>query len=163
VKAAHYEEQAAQAEANVAVLQQRVREVERENAPMTQDYKQLIAQVRGIDLEETMRALGGERDRHDTHKWAVNGEHISINGERFYNHDQQKGGGSIDLVMHTTGYTFRQAVAYLNHEAGPELAVAAAANYGARQGQEIVERGARAVHAVPGRRGPLAAGPGLPR
>jgi len=51
--------------------------------------------------------------------------------------------------MHVTGYSFKQAVAYLNHEAGPELAVAAAANYGARQGQEIVERGERAPFMQP--------------
>ncbi len=141
VKAQHYEGQAATAEANVAVLQQRVREVERERDTLQRDYKALVAQVRGIDLEDTMRALGGERDRYDKHKWQVNGEHISINGEKFYNHDRQSGGGqSIDLVMHVGGYTFRQAVAYLNREAGPEMAVAAAAQYGARQGQEIVER-----------------------
>jgi len=141
VKAAHYEEQAAKAEANVVVLQQRVRTLERDNATVTQDYKALVAQVRGIDLEDTMRALGGEQDRYDTHKWQVAGEHISINGEKFYNHDRQSGGGqSIDLVMHVGGYTFKQAVAYLTHEAGPDLAVAAAAQYGARQGQEIVER-----------------------
>ncbi len=42
--------------------------------------------------------------------------------------------------MHVTGYNFKQAVAYLNHEAGPGLAVAAGAQYGARQAQEIVER-----------------------
>jgi len=141
VKAAHYEEQAAKAEANVVVLQQRVRDLERDNATVTRDYKALVAQVRGIDLEDTMRALGGVQDRYDKHKWQVAGEHISINGEKFYNHDRQSGGGqSIDLVMHVGGYTFKQAVAYLNHEAGPELAVAAAAQYGARQGQEIVER-----------------------
>ncbi len=141
VKAAHYEEQAAKAEANVVVLQQRVRTLERDNATVTQDYKALVAQVRGIDLEDTMRALGGEQDRYDKHKWQVAGEHISINGEKFYNHDRQSGGGqSIDLVMHVGGYTFKQAVAYLTYEAGPELAVAAAAQYGARQGQEIVER-----------------------
>jgi len=141
VKAQHYEGQAATAEANVAVLQQRVREVERERDTLQRDYKALVAQVRGIDLEDTMRTLGGVQDRHDTHKWQVAGEHISINGEKFYNHDRQSGGGqSIDLVMHVGGYTFKQAVAYLNHEAGPDLAVAAAAQYGARQGQEIVER-----------------------
>jgi len=141
VKATHYEGQAATAEANVAVLQQRVREVERERDTLRQDYKALVAQVRGIDLEDTMRALGGVQDRYDKHKWQVNGEHISINGEKFYNHDRQSGGGqSIDLVMHVGGYTFKQAVAYLNHARGPELAVAAAAQYGARQGQEIVER-----------------------
>jgi len=141
VKATHYEGQAAKAEANVVVLQQRVRDLERDNATVTRDYKALVAQVRGIDLEDMMRALGGVQDRYDTHKWQVAGEHISINGEKFYNHDRQSGGGqSIDLVMHVGGYTFKQAVTYLNREAGPELAVAAATQYGARQGQEIVER-----------------------
>ena len=50
VKATHYEGQAAKAEANVVVLQQRVRTLERDNATVTRDYKALVAQVRGIDL-----------------------------------------------------------------------------------------------------------------
>jgi len=151
-KATHYEEQAARAEANVVVLQQRVREVERERDTLQRDYKALVAQARQLDLRDTIQTLGGAQDRYDTHKWRVNDEHISINGERFYNHDQQKGGGgSIDLVMHVTGYSFTQAVAYLNHEAGPELAVAAAAQHGAKQGQEIVERGERAPFMQPAR------------
>jgi len=133
---------------SIVVLQQRVREVEREWDTLQRDYTALVAQARQLDLRDTIQTLGGAQDRYDTHKWRVNDEHISINGERFYNHDQQKGGGgSIDLVMHVTGYSFKQAVAYLNHEAGPELAVAAAANYGARerttQAEEIVERGER--------------------
>jgi len=153
-KATHYEEQAAKAEANVVILQQRVRDVERERDTLHRDYKALVAQARQLDLRDTMQTLGGAQDRYDTHKWRVNDEHISINGERFYNHDRQSGGGgSIDLVMHVTGYSFKQAVAYLNHEAGPELAVAAAANYGARermaQGQEIVDRGERAPFMQP--------------
>jgi len=153
-KATHYEEQAAKAEANNLVLQQRVREVERERDTLQRDYKALVAQARQLDLRDTIQTLGGAQDRYDTHKWRVNDEHISINGERFYNHDRREGGGgSIDLVMHVTGYNFKQAVAYLNHEAGPELAVAAAANYGARermaQGQEIVERGERAPFMQP--------------
>ena len=156
VKAAHYEEQAAKAEANVVVLQQRARAVERERDTLQRDYTALVAQARQLDLRDTIQTLGGAQDRYDTHKWRVNDEHISINGERFYNHDQQKGGGgSIDLVMHVTGYTFTQAVAYLNHEAGPELAVAAAANHGARertdQAQEIVERGDRVPFNAPER------------
>jgi len=92
VKAQHYEEQAATAEANVAVLQQRVREVERERDTLQRDYKALVAQARQLDPRDTMQTLGGVQDRYDTHKWRVNDEHISINGERFYNHDQQKGG-----------------------------------------------------------------------
>ncbi len=149
-KATHYEEQAATAEANNLVLQQRVREVERERDTLQRDYTALVDQARQLDLRDTIQTLGGVQDRYDTHKWRVNDEHISINGERFYNHDQQQGGGgSIDLVMHVTGYSFTQAVAYLNHEAGPELAVAAAAQHGARQGQEIIERGERAPFMQP--------------
>ncbi len=149
-KANHYEEQAAKAEANVAVLQQRVREVERERDTLQRDYTALVAQARHLDPRDTMQTLGGVQDRYDKHKWQVNGEHISINGEKFYNHARQSGGGgSIDLVMHVAGYTFNQAVAFLNHEAGPELAVAAAAQHGARQGQEIVERGERAPFMQP--------------
>ncbi len=153
-KATHYEEQAAKAEANVVVLQQRVREVERERDTLQRDYKTLVAQARHLDLRDTMQTLGGAQDRYDTHKWRVNDEHISINGERFYNHDRREGGGgSIDLVMHVAGYSFKQAVAYLNREAGPELAVAAAANHGARertaQAEEIVERGERAPFMQP--------------
>ena len=149
-KATHYEQQAAKAEANVVVLQQRVREVERERDTLQRDYKAVVAQARQLDLRDTIQTLGGAQDRYDTHKWRVNDEHISINGERFYNHDQQKGGGgSIDLVMHVAGYSFKQAVAFLNHEAGPELAVAAAAQHGARQGQEIVDRGERAPFMQP--------------
>ena len=118
-----------------------MREVERERDTLQRDYKALVAQARQLDHRDTKQTLGGVQDRYDKHKWQVNGEHISINGEKFYNHDRQSGGGgSIDLVMHVAGYTFKQAVAYLNHEVGPELAVAAAAQYGARRGQEIVER-----------------------
>jgi len=153
-KANHYEEQAARAEANVMVLQQRTRELERENATLKQDYKAIVAQVRQLDVRDTMRQLGGAQDRHDTAKWRIDGEHISINGEKFYNHDRRQGGGGpIDLVMHVAGYNFKQAVAYLNHEAGPELAVAAAAQHGAReriaQAQEIIERGERAPFMQP--------------
>jgi len=144
-KAAHFEGQAARAEANVVVLQQRTRALERENATLKQDYKAIVAQVRQIDVRDTMRQLGGAQDRHDKAKWRIDGEHISINGEKFYNHDRREGGGgSIDLVMHVTGYDFKGAVTYLSREAGAELAVAAAAQHGARertaQAEEIVAR-----------------------
>jgi len=144
-KAQHYEGQAARAEANVVVLQQRTRELERENATLKQDYKAIVAQVRQIDVRDTMRQLGGAQDRYDKAKWRIDGEPISINGEKFYNHDRGRGGGGpIDLVMHVTGYDFKGAVTYLSREAGAELAVAAAAQHGARertaQAQEIVAR-----------------------
>jgi len=149
------EDRARRAEASVAALQERVHKVEGEKRVLHEDYKKLIAQVKGIDLTDVMRALGGERDRYDTHLWRVNGEHISINpgrdgGQVFYNHDREKGSrGAIDLVMQVTGYDFRQAVAYLAQSGGRDLAVAAAAQYGARQGEAIAGRVERGVERAP--------------
>jgi len=142
VKAAHYEGQAAQAEANVAVLQQQVRALEQERAGLQRDYTALAAQVRSLDLRAVIERLGGAQDRHDKHKWRLDGEHISITGEKFYNHDRREGGGgAIDLVKHIIpGADFKQAVAYLSDEVGRELALSAAASYGARQAQEQAEQ-----------------------
>ncbi len=155
VKATHYEGQAAQAEANVAVLQERVRALEQERAGLQRDYTALAAQVRGLDLRAVIERLGGAQDRYDTHKWRLDGEHISVNGEKFYNHDRRAGGGgAIDLVQHIIpGADFKQAVAFLSDEVGRELALSAAAHYGARQAQqqaeeviERLERGERGAH-----------------
>jgi len=149
------EDRARRAEASVAVLHERVQKVEGEKRVAQEEYKKLIAQVKGIDLTDVLRALGGERDRYDTHLWRVNGEHISINpgrdgGQVFYNHDREKGSrGAIDLVMQVTGYEFRQAVAYLAQSGGRDLAVAAAAQYGARQGEAIAGRVERGIERAP--------------
>jgi len=148
VKAQHYEGQAAKAEANIVVLQGQVREIARERDTLREDYKALAAQVRAVPLESVIERLGGEVDRHNAHKWRLDGEHISITGERFYNHDrQQGGGGAIDLVMHAIRYDYREAVAYLRDTHGTVAAVGAATWHGARQAQqdaqEIVERAER--------------------
>ncbi len=154
VKAQHYEGQAAKAEANITVLQGQVREIARERDTLREDYKALAAQVRAIDLPSVIERLGGQVDRHNAHKWRLDGEHISITGERFYNHDrQQGGGGAIDLVMHATRYDYREAVAYLRDTHGAVAAVGAATWHGARQAQreaqEIVEREERPAFRSP--------------
>ncbi len=147
-KATHYEQQAAKAEANIVVLQGQVREIARERDTFREDYKALAAQVRAIDLPTVIERLGGQVDRYNAHKYHLDGEHISINGERFYNHDrQQGGGGAIDLVMHAAGYDYREAVAYLRDTHGAEAAISAAGWHSAREGQqqaqEIVEHAVR--------------------
>jgi len=148
-KARHFEEQAARSEANNVVLSERVRALEAA-------YKEHIAQARAADLREVIGTLGGQPDRHDRQKWEMgNGDHISVtSGGKWYNHDQQQGGGgAIDLVKHVAGYDFTDAVAYLAHESGPLVAVAAAAQHGAeertQQASEIVERGQRAPFTPP--------------
>jgi len=80
----------------------------------------------------------------------VSCSHTNITGEKFYNHDRQRGGGgAIDLVMHATGYDFKQAVGWLRHEHSAELAVAAATHHGAREAQEIAAREARPAFVPP--------------
>jgi len=141
VKATHYEQQAAKAEANIVVLQGQVREVLRERDTLRDDYKALAAQVRAVPLETVIERLGGVQDRYNAHKYRLDGEHISINNERFYNHDrQQGGGGAIDLVMHTAGYDYREAVAYLRDTHGAEAAISAATWHSARDGQQLARQ-----------------------
>ncbi len=154
VKATHYEEQAAKAEANIVVLQQQVRTLERDHTALREDYRALAAQVRAIPLETVIERLGGQVDRYNAAKYRLDGEHISINGERFYNHDrQQGGGGSIDLVMHAAGYDYREAVAYLRDTHGADAAISAATWHSARDGQqqaqEIVEHAERPTFRAP--------------
>ncbi len=154
VKATHYEGQAATAEANIVVLQGQVRELQRERDTLRVDYKALAAQVRAIDLPTVIERLGGQVDRYDAHKYRLDGEHISITGERFYSHDrQQGGGGAIDLVMHTVGYEYREAVAYLRDTHGADAAVSAATWHGARQAhddaQHIVAHAERSTFRAP--------------
>jgi len=154
VKAQHYEGQAAKAEANIVVMQGQVREIARERDMLREDYKALAAQVRAVPLESVIERLGGQVDRHNAHKWRLDGEHISITGERFYNHDrQQGGGGAIDLVMHATRYDYREAVAYLRDTHGAEAAVSAATYHRAQEGQRealhIVEHAERPAFRAP--------------
>ncbi len=154
VKATYYEGLAAKAEANNLVLQQQVRTLERDHTALREDYRALAAQVRAIPLETVIERLGGAVDRYNAAKYHLDGEHISINGERFYNHDrQQGGGGAIDLVMHAVGYDYREAVAYLRDTHGADAAISAATWRGARhahdEAREIVEHAERPAFRAP--------------
>jgi hypothetical protein len=104
-------------------LQGRVRSLDTE-------VGRLAVPVREADLPAVIEARGGQRDRYDTHKWALGGEHISINGRVFYNHERGAGGrGAIDLVQQATGYDVEQAVGYLSHTLGVEAGAAAAVSH----------------------------------
>ncbi len=154
VKAQHYEGLVAKGEANIVVMQGQVRQLERDHTALREDYKALAAQVRAVPLESVIERLGGQVDRYNAHKYRLDGEHISINDERFYNHDrQQGGGGAIDLVMHATRYDYREAVAYLRDTHGAEAAITAATWHSARDGQqqarEIVEHAERPAFRAP--------------
>lgn len=58
--------------------------------------------------------MGLTRDKHDKHKWRGEGQIISINDQKFYDHANLKGGyGAIDLVMYVQGREFKEALGWL--------------------------------------------------
>jgi hypothetical protein len=68
-----------------------------------------------------LRSLGAERDRYDKAKWRIDGQVISVRGEKFYDHVAGLGGGgAIDLVMHVRDVPFHEALAYLDSAALPQ-------------------------------------------
>jgi len=105
----------------------------------------------------TPYSLGGQVDRSNAHKYRLDGEHSSSNGEQCDTHDRQQGGGAIggaiDLVMPGTGYNVRAAIAHLAPEIGTDATLAAATWHGARHAnndvREIIERGERPAFRAP--------------
>ena len=73
---------------------------------------------RNIPLDRVAVALGYRRDPTDRARFRREGSVISINGEKFFDHlSGTGGGGAIDLVIHTTGCRFRDALRFLGgHE-----------------------------------------------
>jgi ATP-dependent exoDNAse (exonuclease V) alpha subunit len=70
--------------------------------------------LRKIPLEEIAIRLGLTLDKHDLHKWWGDGQILSINNQKFYDHLNLRGGyGAIDLVMHVQGQTFKEALKWL--------------------------------------------------
>ena len=70
--------------------------------------------VRNFELETVAEELGLEHDKQDSHKWRGDGQIISINGQRFYDHLNSFGsGGAIDLVMHVNSCQYPDAVDWL--------------------------------------------------
>jgi hypothetical protein len=70
--------------------------------------------LREQPLEKVAEYLGLERDSKDKKKWRGNGQNFSINGEKFYDHINEKGGGgAIDLVISSKSLGYREAVDWL--------------------------------------------------
>ena len=73
-----------------------------------------MSHPRDRPLEPLARALGYRPCRRDKARWTRPGSVISINGPKFYDHLHGcGGGGAIDFVIHATGCTPRQAIAWL--------------------------------------------------
>ena len=80
-----------------------------------QSVTSLANGLRDIPLEEIALRLGLKQDLRDKHKWWGDGQILSINNQKFYDHLNLKGGyGAIDLVIHVQGQSFKEALKWLS-------------------------------------------------
>lgn len=71
--------------------------------------------LRSIPLEDVLRVVGAEQDRHDKAKWHTARGLLSVTGMKFMNwHQGSGGGGAIDLVIHLYDLRFLDALNWLS-------------------------------------------------
>ena len=71
--------------------------------------------VRTIPLEDVLRAVGAEQDRHDKAKWHTERGVLSVTGMKFMNWERGSGGGgAIDLIIHLYDLRFLDALDWLS-------------------------------------------------
>ena len=80
--------------------------------------------VRQIDLESVLTRLGCNKSSKDKNNWETPCGRLSLNGQKFFNHDLNKGGGgAIDLVMAQSACDYPSAVKWLSVEFGTNAVV----------------------------------------
>ena len=76
-------------------------------------YESSVANLRSLPLAEVAAELGLTTKK-DKHKYESERHTISINGSKFYDWKEMKGGGgAIDLVMYVNNIDFKEAVVWL--------------------------------------------------
>jgi hypothetical protein len=79
-----------------------------------EQHRRRVDELRRIPLPQVLRAAGAEADRHDPAKWHTAHGVLSVNGAKFFNWNEGRGGGgAIDLAMHLNACDFTAAVQWL--------------------------------------------------
>lgn len=83
------------------------------------DFRRRADLVREIPLEAVLRSWDAVRDERDKSRWQTQRGPLSVTRGKFFNwHASQGGGGAIDLVMHLSSCSVRQAIEWLWHHYG---------------------------------------------
>ena len=69
-----------------------------------------LRRIRATPLESVLEGFGAQRDPKDLkHNWRVAGSRITVTGDRFYDHNLERGGGgALDLTLHLMGHDAKQ-------------------------------------------------------
>lgn len=71
-------------------------------------------QLRAIPLKDVLLAAGAQPDLIDRAKWHTTSGLLSVNGQKFFNwHQHRGGGGAIDLAIHLHALSFKDALHWL--------------------------------------------------
>jgi hypothetical protein len=83
-----------------------------------QGWRELVQDVRATPLSTVLEAAGLEIDLDDRKQWLGPNSRITVEGEKFYDHKQGRGGGgAIDLAKHLSGLTrFQDVLAWMGRE-----------------------------------------------
>jgi hypothetical protein len=85
--------------------------------------------ARQLPLESVLERLGCVRDAKDRNNWRTPVGRVSVDGAKFYAHDQAKGGGgAIDLVMMLEQTDYKGAVAILSNDFGKNTVISEVVN-----------------------------------
>lgn len=72
-------------------------------------------ELRNLDVAVVCEILGLQPDPNDSHQFKSDGFRISVSGQKWFDHEAQKGGGgAIDLVMHVRNASYVNATQYLS-------------------------------------------------
>jgi len=83
------------------------------------ELRATATQARDLPLAAVLEHLGCTPDPSDKHNWRTPAGRVTVDGSKFYAHDQAKGGGgAIDLVMLVEEADYKGAVNWLSREFG---------------------------------------------
>lgn len=142
-------------------MAKRNNDLKRSNSSLSADLaeakrkqKEAAAQLRQLPLEQVAQALGCFQSKKllekDPKMWESPAGKIRIDGSKFFNHEEGKGGGgAFDLVMHINDCTYSEALAFLRDSFDPAAAIQAAAEAARIAAQAEVKKAAPAPFRAP--------------
>lgn len=86
---------------------------------LMEKMREEAALARDLPIEPVLEKLGATRSKKDRNNWETSVGRLSIQGTKFFNHDQDfGGGGAIDLVMHVGELSYKEALSWLGGNLG---------------------------------------------
>lgn len=102
--------------------------------------RETATSVRSLPVTQVLEQRGYKPSAKDRHNFDTDVGRITVTGQKFFNHDQAKGGGgAIDLVMHLDHCDYKTAVAQLARSFGESAIVADIAATARQQVQAAVK------------------------